>query len=81
MTFLLPPGIKGLKSKYSPHNEERGTFIEDIPSQEGQFTFEAISDSLKTFSKSIKEVENMSLKNKMLVAGWLDINSSKNIQT
>ena len=76
---MLPPGIKGLKSKYSPHNEERGTFIEDIPSQEGQFTFEAISDSLKTFSKSIKEVENMSLKNKVLVAGWLDINSSKNI--
>ena len=81
MTFLLPPCVKGLKNKYSPYNEERGTFIEGIPSQEGQFTFEATSDSLKTFSKSIKEVENMSLKNKMVDVGWLDIISSKNIQT
>ena len=68
-----------LKNQCLPHSEERA-FIEDIP-QEDRFTFEAISDSLKTFSKSIKEVENMSLKNKVLVAGWLDINSSKNIQT
>ena len=49
--------------------------LEDIPSQEDRFTFEAISDSLKTFLKSIKEVENMRLKNKVL----LDINISKNI--
>ena len=34
---------------YLPHNEEQITFIGDIPSQEDQFTFEAISDSLKTF--------------------------------
>ena len=60
-----------LKNQYSPHNEGRGTFIEDIPSQEDQFTFEAMSDSLKTFSKSIKEVENVSLKNKVLLGGWI----------
>ena len=54
-----------LKNQYSPHNEE------DIPSQEYQFTFEAISDSLKTFSKSIKDFENISLKNKVLLGGWI----------
>ena len=39
-----------LKNQYSPHNEERRTFTEDIPSQEDQFTFEAISDSLELVS-------------------------------
>ena len=63
--------IFNLKNQYSPHNEERGTFIEDITSQEYQFTFEAISDSLKTFSKSIKDFENISLKNKALLGGWI----------
>ena len=60
-----------LKNQYLPHNEERGTFIEDIPSPEDRFSFEAISDYLKTFSKSIKENENMSLKNKVLLGGWI----------
>ena len=46
-----------------------GAFIEDIPSQEDQ-SFEEISDYLKT-SKSIKENENMSLKNKVLMGGWI----------
>ena len=36
-----------LENKYLPHNEERGTFIEDIPSQECLFTFEELSDSIK----------------------------------
>ena len=63
--------IFNLKNQYSPHNEERETFIEDITSQEYQFTFEAISDSLKTFSKSIKDFENISLKNKALLGGWI----------
>ena len=63
--------IFNLKNQFLPHNEERGTFIEDIPSQEDQFTFEAISDSIKTFSKLIKEVENTSLKNKVLLGGWI----------
>ena len=40
-----------LKNKYLPHNEEQETFIEDIPSQEDQFRFEAISDSIKKLFK------------------------------
>ena len=49
-----------LKNRYLPHNEDRGTYIEDFPSQEDQFTFEAVSDSIKNFSKSVGEVENVS---------------------
>ena len=37
--------------------------------------FEAITGSLKTFSKSIKEDENMSLKNKTLIGVWILIAS------
>ena len=36
-----------LKTRYEPHNQEQGiTLIEDIPSQEDQFTFEIISARL-----------------------------------
>ena len=56
-----------LRNQYLPHNEERGTFIEAIPSQEDRLSFEVISDYVKAVSKSIKEVENMSLKNKVLL--------------
>ena len=58
-----------LRNQYLPHNEERGTFIEAIPSQEDRLSFEVISDYVKAVSKSIKEVENMSLKNKVLESG------------
>ena len=34
-----------LENKYLPHIEERGTFIEDIPSQECLFAFGEMSDS------------------------------------
>ena len=44
-----------LKNQYLPHHEERVAFIEDIPNQEDR-SFEEISDYLKTFSKSIKEI-------------------------
>ena len=61
-----------LKTQYLPHNQEQGTtFIEDISSQEDQFTFETISAQLKLFSRSTKEVENMVLKNKVLLGGWV----------
>ena len=59
-----------LKNQYLPHNKERGAFTEDIPNQEDR-SFEEISDYLKTFLKSIKENENMSLKNKTLMGGWI----------
>ena len=58
-----------LKSQYLEHNSEDRTFIPNIPSEEP--SFEAITDNLKTFSKSIKEHENMGLKNKSLIGGWL----------
>ena len=53
-----------LKSQYSEHNLEDRTFVPNIPSEEP--SFETITDNLKTFSKSIKEHENMGLKNKSL---------------
>ena len=59
-----------LKNQYLPHSEEPGAFIGDIPSQEHK-SFEQISDYLKTFSKSMKKKENMSLKNKILMGGWI----------
>ena len=47
-----------LKKNYSPHNEDLS------------FSFEEMSNYLKTYSKSIIEVENMTLKNEVLFAGW-----------
>ena len=44
-----------LISNYSPHTEEQA-FIEDIP-QVDRFSFEEMSDYLKTFSKSVIEVD------------------------
>ena len=58
-----------LKNNYSLHTEE-WAFIEDIP-QDDRFLFEEMSDYLKTFSKSVLEVENMTLKNKVLLGGWI----------
>ena len=72
-----------LKSQYLTHNEEQRTFIQNIPSQENMPSFDywllinwlPITDYLKTFSKSLKEDENMSLKNKVLHGGWISIAS------
>ena len=58
-----------LKSQYLEHNSQERIFIPNIPSEEP--SFEAVTDNLKTFSKSIKEDENMRLKNKSLIGGWL----------
>ena len=55
-----------LRKNYSPHTEEQAR-IEDIP-QDDRFSFEEVSDYLKTFSKSIIEVENM-IENKVLLGG------------
>ena len=60
-----------LKIQYLPHNDERRTFIEDIPNKENRSPFEEKFDYLKTFSKSMKEVENMSLNNKVSLGGWI----------
>ena len=45
--------ILNLNSRYLPHHKEQRTFMQDIPSQEDISSFEAITDYLKTFSKSI----------------------------
>ena len=58
-----------LKSMYSTHNEEPRIFIDDIPVDER--SFEAMTNRLKTFSKCIKDDENISLKNKCLFGGWI----------
>ena len=50
-----------LKSQYFTHNKGQITFIQDIPSEENIPYFEAITDYLKTFSKSMKEDENRGL--------------------
>ena len=55
-----------LKSQYLEHNSEDRTLIPNIPSEEP--SFEAIPDNLKTFSKSIKEHENMDSKTSPLLA-------------
>ena len=58
---------------FSTHNEEPRTFINDIPTDES--SFEAMTNHLKTFSKCIKDDENMSLKNKFI---WrIDFNGIK----
>ena len=46
-----------LKSMYSTHNEELRTFIDDIPTNDS--SFEAMTNRLKTFSKCIKDDENI----------------------
>ena len=58
-----------LKPKYSTHNEESRIFINDILSEKPFFA--GITGYLETFSKFIKEDENMSLKNKCLIGGWI----------
>ena len=60
-----------LKSQYYAHNDEERTLIPNIPSEENMSSFEAITGHLKTFLKSINEDENMGLKNKTLVGGWI----------
>ena len=58
-----------LKSKYSARNEEPRIFVGDILSEE--LSFEEITGNLKTFSKSIKDDENVCLKNKFLIDKWV----------
>ena len=64
-----------LNFQYLAQNDEQRTFIQHIPSEENMLFFEAITGYLKTFSKSIKKDENMSLKNKTLIGGRILIPS------
>ena len=62
-----------LNSRHLTHNEEQRTFIQKVLDEENMPFFEAITDYLKTLSKSMKERENMSPKNKTLIGGWISI--------
>ena len=53
-----------LKKNYSPHNQEQA-HTDDIL-QGDSFSFEEMSNYLKTYFKSVIEVEIMTLKNKVL---------------
>ena len=65
--------ISYLKSRYSTDNRDQITFIKNFPSQRDVPSFEEISERLKAISKSMKENENMSLKNKALFGGWISV--------
>ena len=65
--------ISYLKSRYSTDNRDQITFIQNFPSQRNVPSFEEISERLKAISKSMKEDENMSLKNKTLFGGWISV--------
>ena len=58
-----------LKSMYCTHNEESKIFFDDIPT--GEPSFEAMTNHLKSFSKCIKDDENMRLKDKCLFYRWI----------
>ena len=58
-----------LRNNYSPHTAEKA-FIEEIQ-QDDRSSFEEMTDYLKTFYKSVIEVENMTLKNKVLLGGQI----------
>ena len=64
-----------LKSRYSADDRDQINFIQDIPNQGDIPSFEAVSENLKTISKSMKENENTSLKNKFLFGEWISIAS------
>ena len=58
-----------LKNNCSNHNREQ-TCVDDIPQEDGcSISFEKMSNRLKTYSKSITDVENTTLKNKASFAG------------
>ena len=64
-------------SWYLKHNENR-TFIPDIPSEEP--SFEVMASNLKKILKSIKDHENIGLKNKVSYR-WVVINDSDDKQS
>ena len=65
--------IFNLKFRYSTDIRDQITFIQGIPRD--ALSFEAVSGNLKTFSKSMKEDKNTSLKNTFLFGGWISIAS------
>ena len=65
--------ISYFKSQYSTDNRDQITFIQNFASQRNVPSFEKISERLKPISKSMKENENMGVKNKALFGGWISV--------
>ena len=61
-----------LKRNYSTHNGEQAR-VDDISHDGCSISFEEMFNCLKPYSKSIAEVENTTLKNKLLFGRWLSI--------
>ena len=64
-----------LGSKYSAHNEEPRTLLNDIPEKEP--SFKEITNYLKTFSKSIKKDQEESEEHVFI--SWMDFNGIESI--
>ena len=60
-----------LKSNHSNHNREQAR-VDNITQDDRYISFEEMSNRLKTYSKSITDVENTTLKNKALFGRWLE---------
>ena len=58
------------KRNYSTNNGKQAC-IDDIPQDGCSISFEEMSNRLKTYSKPITDVENTTLKNKVLFGGWV----------
>ena len=58
------------KKNYSTNNKQQAR-VDDIPQDGCSVSVEEMSNRLKTYSKSITEVENTTLKNKVLLEEWL----------
>ena len=65
-----------LRKSYSPYTEDRAR-IEDIP-KDDRFSFEEMSEYLKTFSKSVIKSRKYGFE-KQGVTWWLDINSGESV--
>ena len=61
--------ISYLKSQYSTNNKDQITFTKHFPNIEEVPSFKEIFEELKTILKSMKEDENINLRNKALSGG------------
>ena len=62
-----------LKSRYSTDNRDQISFIQEIPRDVP--SLEAVCENMKNFSKSMKEEENRSLRNRFLFGWWISVAS------
>ena len=65
--------ISYLKSQHSTNNKDQIIFIKNFPSIQEVFSFEGILEELKIISEYMKDGENMNLRNKDLLGGWMSV--------